>query len=182
MIFVTVGTHEQPFDRLLQCVDELKASGVLTEEVVMQTGFSTYTPKYCQWKKMMPHREIVRLIQQARIVITHGGPSSFLLPVQEGKVPVVVPRMRRYGEHVNDHQVLFCREISIRYHSIILVEDVRDLKSVLTRYDAIAASCRAGVNSNNSRFNRQIQDIVDELFHGQTHSERKAEELWESPH
>ena len=48
MIFVTVGTHEQPFNRLIKAVDELKRDGVITEDVVMQTGFSTYEPKYCK--------------------------------------------------------------------------------------------------------------------------------------
>ena len=46
MIFVTVGTHEQPFNRLIQKVDELKKDGVITEDVIIQTGFSTYEPKY----------------------------------------------------------------------------------------------------------------------------------------
>ena len=53
MIFVTVGTHEQPFNRLIQAVDDLKRDGIITEEVIMQTGFSTYKPKYCKWDKLM---------------------------------------------------------------------------------------------------------------------------------
>ena len=54
MIFVTVGTHEQQFNRLIKYVDELKGSGVITEEVIMQTGFSTYEPKYWKWSKLFP--------------------------------------------------------------------------------------------------------------------------------
>ena len=46
MIFVTVGTHEQPFNRLIECVDNLKKDETITEEVVIQTGYSTYEPKY----------------------------------------------------------------------------------------------------------------------------------------
>lgn len=49
MIFVTVGTHEQPFNRLIQKIDELKKDGIINEDVIIQTGFSTYEPKYCQW-------------------------------------------------------------------------------------------------------------------------------------
>lgn len=48
MIFVTVGTHEQPFNRLVKKMDELKKEGIITEEVIIQTGFSTYKPQYCQ--------------------------------------------------------------------------------------------------------------------------------------
>ncbi len=73
MIFVTVGTHEQPFDRLVKAVDELKRDGVITEDVVMQTGFSTYEPKYCQWSKLLPYQQMINNVEDARIVITHGG-------------------------------------------------------------------------------------------------------------
>ena len=48
MIFVTVGTHEQPFNRLVKAIDKLKKDGVITEDVIMQTGYSTYEPKYCK--------------------------------------------------------------------------------------------------------------------------------------
>lgn len=73
MIFVTVGTHEQPFNRLIQKVDELKKDGVITEDVIIQTGFSTYEPKYCQWSKLIPYQKMIKNVADARIVITHGG-------------------------------------------------------------------------------------------------------------
>lgn len=73
MIFVTVGTHEQPFNRLVKAVDELKRDGVITEDVIMQTGFSTYEPKYCQWSKLIPYQQMIKNVEDARIVITHGG-------------------------------------------------------------------------------------------------------------
>ena len=49
MIFVTVGTHEQQFNRLVECVDQMKQKGLLEDEVIIQTGFSTYEPKCCTW-------------------------------------------------------------------------------------------------------------------------------------
>ena len=55
MIFVTVGTHEQPFNRLIQKVDELKRDGIIKDDVIIQTGFSTYEPKYCQWSKLIQY-------------------------------------------------------------------------------------------------------------------------------
>ena len=82
MIFVTVGTHEQPFNRLIQKVDELKKDGVITEDVIIQTGFSTYEPKYCQWSKLIPYQQMIKNVADARIVITHGGPASFIMPLQ----------------------------------------------------------------------------------------------------
>ena len=51
MIFVTVGTHEQPFDRLVKYIDELVKVGEIKEEVVIQAGYSTYEPVHCKWRK-----------------------------------------------------------------------------------------------------------------------------------
>ncbi|MSC67916.1 hypothetical protein GKE00_03200 [Faecalibacterium prausnitzii] len=73
MIFVTVGTHEQPFNRLVEYIDKLKEKGKIEEEVIIQTGYSTYQPQYCEWKKLYPYQEMVKLVEEARIVITHGG-------------------------------------------------------------------------------------------------------------
>ena len=73
MIFVTVGTHEQPFNRLIQKVDELKCDGIIKDDVIIQTGFSTYEPKYCQWSKLIPYQQMVKNVADARIEITHGG-------------------------------------------------------------------------------------------------------------
>lgn len=86
MIFVTVGTHEQPFNRLVKKIDELKRDGVITEEVIIQTGFSTYEPKYCKWSKLIPYQQMLKNVEDARIVITHGGPASFIMPLQLGKL------------------------------------------------------------------------------------------------
>ena len=124
MIFVTVGTHEQPFNRLIQKVDELKKDGVITEDVIIQTGFSTYEPKYCQWSKLIPYQQMIKNVADARIVITHGGPASFIMPLQIGKTPIVVPRQHQFNEHVNDHQVEFARNVAKRMGTIIEVEDV----------------------------------------------------------
>lgn len=85
MIFVTVGTHEQPFNRLVQKIDELKKDGVIQEDVIIQTGFSTYEPKYCQWSKLIPYQQMIKNVEDARIVITHGGPASLLCHFKLGK-------------------------------------------------------------------------------------------------
>ena len=60
MIFVTVGTHEQPFNRLIQKIDELKKDSTIQDDVIIQTGFSTYEPKYCQWSKLIPYQQMVK--------------------------------------------------------------------------------------------------------------------------
>lgn len=164
MIFVTVGTHEQPFNRLVKYIDTLKEADDIAEEVVIQTGFSTYEPQYCTWQKLYPYQQMVELVAKARIVITHGGPSSFIMPLQIGKIPIVLPRQKRFDEHVNDHQLNFCKQVAERNGNIIVVEDIDDLKDAILNYERIIASMPSELKSNNAKFNEGISNIVDELF------------------
>ena len=164
MIFVTVGTHEQQFNRLVECVDQMKEKGLLEEEVIIQTGFSTYEPKHCTWQKLLPFQQMVKNVELARIVITHGGPSSFIMPLQIGKIPIVVPRQKQYEEHVNDHQVDFCRAVSQRQGNIILAEEMDALEQAILNYDEITAGMTAGQSSNNAKFNEAFGALVEGLF------------------
>lgn len=161
MIFVTVGTHEQAFNRLVVHMD--KWAGEHDEEVIMQTGFSTYEPKNCQWSKLYPYSEMIKMVDKARIVITHGGPSSFIMPLQVGKIPIVVPRKKEYDEHVNDHQVDFCNQVAKRQGNIIVVEDINKLDDTLAGYDEIVNGMRNGLKSNNEKFCDEFEKIVNGL-------------------
>lgn len=161
MIFVTVGTHEQPFNRLVKAVDELKGNGIITEDVIIQTGFSTYEPKYCQWNKLIPYKQMIKNVEDARIVITHGGPASFIMPLQIGKTPIVVPRQKQFDEHVNDHQLEFARNVAERMGTIIPVEDIEKLGEIITNYDQIVAGMGHEMSSNNEKFCAELEKIVD---------------------
>lgn len=164
MIFVTVGTHEQPFDRLIECVDRLKEKGIITEEVVMQVGFSTYEPKYCSWSKLFPYEEMVKNVEAARIVITHGGPASFIMPLQIGKTPIVVPRQKKYNEHVNDHQVEFVRAVAERMGTILPVYETGKLGDVIGNYDRYIKDVKGGMWNHNEEFNAALNAIVEQLL------------------
>ena len=166
MIFVTVGTHEQPFNRLIKKIDELKDSGIIQEYVIIQTGFSTYEPKHCQWSKLIPYQQMLRNVADARIVITHGGPASFIMPLQIGKTPIVVPRQHQFNEHVNDHQVEFARNVEKRMGTIILVEDIEELGDVITNYDQLVAKLEHGLSSNNAQFNKKLEMLINSIFEG----------------
>lgn len=164
MIFVTVGTHEQQFDRLVRGIDKLKEEGVIQDDVMIQTGYSQWEPKACMWSQWLSYQEMVQYMEQARIIITHGGPSSFLMPLKMGKVPVVVPRKKEYGEHVNNHQVDFVHELNANGACFITVEDIENLEDILIHYDRYSASCYEGPDENNARFNRQLMHLVEQLM------------------
>lgn len=164
MIFVTVGTHEQPFNRLVKKLDELVETGNIQENVIIQTGFSDYIPQHCTFEKFFGHDEMIKLVKEARIVITHGGPSSFIMPLQVHKIPIVVPRQKKYDEHVNDHQLNFVREVKAKKQNLIVVEDVAELGETINHYDRIISSLDSEMGTNNANFNQKLQTIVSSMF------------------
>ena len=107
---------------------------------------------------------MVKNVADARIVITHGGPASFIMPLQIGKTPIVVPRQHQFNEHVNDHQVEFARNVAQRMGTIIPVEDIETLGDIITNYDQIVAGMEHGMSSNNAKFNEELEKLVDELY------------------
>lgn len=162
MIFVTVGTHEQQFNRLVVYMDKWTVEH--DEKVIMQTGYSTYKPKHCEWDKFFPYKKMIEMVGEARVIITHGGPSSFIMPLQIGKTPIVVPRQKKYGEHVNDHQIKFCHQVEERMGTIVVVDDIEKLGGVIDSYDEIK---KTGKNTNNNvKFCQELERIVDEMFEG----------------
>lgn len=161
MIFVTVGTHEQPFNRLVEYMDKWAESH--NEKVIMQTGFSTYEPKHCEWSKLYPFETMKKLVDDARIVVTHGGPSSFIMPLQVGKVPIVVPRVKELNEHVNDHQLDFAKAVAERQGNIIVVENIDELGDVIDNYDQKVSALKNELSSNNDRFCSEFEKLIDNL-------------------
>lgn len=164
MIFVTVGTHEQQFDRLIKAIDMLIEKKIINEEVIIQSGFSTYQAKNCKYEKIIPYSEMIQNIKKARIVITHGGPATFIMALQEGKVPIVVPRQKQFDEHINDHQIEFAKLVRERQGNIIVIEDITDLEKVIKEYDDIIKDIQNEVASNNEKFNLEFEKIVNGLY------------------
>ena len=96
--------------------------------------------------------------------MTSGGPASFIMPLQIGKTPIVVPRQHQFNEHVNDHQVEFARNVAQRMGTIIPVEDIETLGEIITNYDQIVAGMGHGMRSNNKLFNKGLEKIVEEMM------------------
>lgn len=162
MIFVTVGTHEQPFNRLVKAVDMLKINSEITESVFIQTGYSTYVPQACEYKDFISMKQMDKYMQQASVVITHGGPSSFVTALQYNKVPIVVPRLSKYDEHVNDHQLTFCNELIERNFPIKVVENTDSLIEEISNINS--SDFNKKINLNNNRFVKQFKSIVSSMF------------------
>jgi len=109
MIVFTIGTSE-PFDRLVEAADAVvEACG---ERVVVQGGRSRCRLDRAELVDFLAYDKLVALVSEARLVVAHAGAGSALLVLGEGKRPVLVPRLRRYAEAVDDHQVQFGRRLA----------------------------------------------------------------------
>jgi UDP-N-acetylglucosamine transferase subunit ALG13 len=128
MIFVTVGTNEAPFDRLLRAV----AGFHVTEELVVQRGPSSVWLANASTVDFLPFEELVEHVRRARVVITHAGVGSVLVALGAGKRPVVVPRLKRFREAVDDHQLEFARRFASA-GLVTLVESPDDLGDAIAR-------------------------------------------------
>jgi len=125
VIFVTVGTHHQPFERLLGALDVLPAS-----ELVVQYGPGE-PPAARHAEPFMPFDAMLERFREADTVITHAGVGSIICASREGHVPLVVPRHHGLGEHVDDHQVELTRALAER-GSVVPVWDVETLAETVT--------------------------------------------------
>jgi UDP-N-acetylglucosamine transferase subunit ALG13 len=128
MIFVTVGTNEAPFDRLLRAVAELAGP----EQQLVQHGSSAIKPPLAECVDFLPFDQIVDTVRRARVVVTHAGVGSVLVALGAGKRPVVVPRRQEFGEAVDDHQIEFARRFE-QAGLVTLVEEPEDLEQALSR-------------------------------------------------
>lgn len=164
MIFITVGTHEQPFDRLIKCIDKMVEDGKIKEKVIIQKGYTNYEPKNCESYNLIGYEEMKKYIEEAEIIITHGGPASFIAPLSIGKIPIVVPRKKEYNEHVNNHQLEFAREVEKRMKNIIVAEDEKEIIDAVVNYSKIIKKLNNNNNSNNTEFCNKFELLIREMM------------------
>jgi beta-1,4-N-acetylglucosaminyltransferase len=164
VIFVTVGTNEAPFDRLLEMLGRVERD----EQLVIQCGASSIRPARAECVDFISFTELVEHVRAARLVVTHAGVGSVAVALANGKRPIVVPRLARFGEAVDDHQLAFARRFAAS-GQVRLVEDLEALPSALeqdgraARVDeasgALAAELRAYIEAAiGSRPQRLVPD------------------------
>jgi beta-1,4-N-acetylglucosaminyltransferase len=104
MIFLTVGT-EFPFDRLVRAVDQMRGDFVLTEEVYAQIGDGNYRPRHMSWVRTMDRLHYDQKMRECSAIIAHAGVGTILSSMELHKPLLVMPRLQRYKEHIDDHQL-----------------------------------------------------------------------------
>lgn len=131
-----MGMHPDGFERLVKQMDEV--AGRIDEEVIMQIGGTKYTPRNAKYFKFATEQEMKELLSKARVVVGHGGVGTIVDVLQAGKPLVVVPRLKEYGEVIDNHQLLLLHELE-RDGRVTAVYDLEKLGEVLSKLDTSRA-------------------------------------------
>ncbi len=118
MIYVTVGNHNQPFDRLIAEIDRLAPE---LGETVIQTGCSNYKLVNAKSRSYFPFDEAEKMVKRAKLVVGHAGIGT-IISARKWKTPLIIcPRRKKFGEHINDHQMEICKELEKKPRYGVLV-------------------------------------------------------------
>ncbi len=121
MIFVSVGTPEKPFNRLIEGVDRI--ADIVGEKILAQIGYTTYLPKKIEFFKFCPQEEMLSYIKAASIIISQAGFGIIGNSIRLQKPMILVPREIRYGEAI-DKQYELAEYLASQNESILCVRDI----------------------------------------------------------
>lgn len=122
MILVTLGTQDKTFERLLKIIDQAIEEKIITDEVIVQAGFTKYKSKNMKIFDFCSQKKLEKLIKECKLLITHGGVGSIVLGLNNNKKIIAVPRLSKYKEHTNDHQKQIIEKFSKASYILALNE------------------------------------------------------------
>lgn len=157
MIFVTVGSQKFQFNRLLEKVDELIDKGKITDKVFAQIGVSDYKPKNYKYIDFMSQNEFDKKIEEADLIITHAGTGVIVNSVKKGKKVIGVPRLSKYGEHVDDHQIQLIDEFS----KLNFIESCNDVDSLDKAIENVKVKKYDKYVSNTEKIIKNIEKFIE---------------------
>lgn len=131
MIFAVLGTQKFQFDRLLKTLDRMTYHQVLNDKVFAQIGHSTYLPIYYDYSHFLNKEEFEQQIDNCSILVTHGGVGTIISGISHNKPIIVVPRLKKYNEHIDDHQLQIAEAFS-RKNYVMTCLDTNNLLEFLT--------------------------------------------------
>ena len=161
MIFVILGTQDKKFTRLLDAIQKKIDEGKISkkEKIIVQAGCTRYKSKNMQIIDYMPLREFEDYVDKADIIICHAGVGTILTALKKGKKIIAAARLKKYGEHVNDHQ----KDIEKKFNDsglLIGIDDVNDLKYAIIKSERFYPK---KYQKNNSEMINIIKTYIDKI-------------------
>lgn len=153
MIFVALGTQDKAFIRILKLAEELNEF----DKIVCQTGFTKYSSDKLEIHEYFNPEEYVEKIKESDVILCHGGVGTMLNCLNMNKKIIVVPRLKKYGEHQNDHQLQVARIFKEQGH-VLVYEEGDDIKELYKKAKDFSPK---PFISNNSNFVSKLKSFLD---------------------
>ncbi|MEI3529900.1 MAG: PssE/Cps14G family polysaccharide biosynthesis glycosyltransferase [Bacilli bacterium] len=157
MILVTLGTQDKSFERLLRAIDREITKGIIKDKVVVQAGHTKYKTNNMEIYDLVPMDKFDELIKECDILITHGGVGSIITGLKNNKKVIAAARLKKYGEHTNDHQLQIIENFSAAGY-ILSLDDFDQLSSVLQQ--ALTFKPKK-YKSNTTKFIKTLEKEID---------------------
>lgn len=159
MILVTLGTQDKSFKRLLEAVDREIEKKNIKDKVIVQAGFTKYESKNMEIFDLIPRDKFEELITECDLLITHGGVGSILAGLTHGKKVIAAPRLAKYNEHVNDHQLQIVENFGKEKY-ILELKDFTKLSKLLEKAKTFKPK---KFISNTDNLIKNIEDYIDNI-------------------
>lgn len=158
MIFVTLGTQDKKFTRLLSEIDKLIDKKVISDEVIVQAGYSSdYKSNNMKIFDLINKEEFDRIIKNTDLLITHGGVGAILTGLKYSKKIIAIPRLKKYNEHVNDHQLQIVENFNEEGY-ILGINDTKELEDAIKRISDFKPK---KFTSNKKRMLDLMKELID---------------------
>jgi len=159
LILITLGTQANSFERLLQEVQNLIHEGYITEKVIVQAGTTKFHSDCMEIFDFIPIEKFNDLIKSCNLLITHGGVGSIISGLNNKKKVIAVPRYKKYGEHVNDHQL----EIVENFNDKQFILGIRELSELKDAIEKSKTFQPKQYHSNRQNMIALVESYIDKM-------------------
>lgn len=156
--FVSLGNAKQSFKRLLEAV--LNSIELLPSPILIQCGHTAFTTTKCTVIDFLSMEEFIKCVEQCEVIILHAGAGSVLHAIRCQKKPIVMPRLAKFNEMVNDHQLEFSRILHSQ-NKVVMINDNNELQDVLKSKQFLRGNIPF---SQNTVMINKIQKILDDVL------------------
>ena len=160
MIFVTVGTQDKSFVRLIKGIEDAVKENKIQDEVIIQAGNTKYESDVVKVLNYIPFEKFSEFMNKADIIITHGGVGSILSAIKLGKKVIAVPRLKEYKEHINDHQLQVIKKMT-EQGFILSTQNVEEIPNKIKEIQDFKTK---EYTSNTENFIKSFKKILDETI------------------
>jgi len=157
MIYVTLGTQDKSFERILKAIQKEIDNGTIKEKVVVQAGHTKFESKEMEIFDLVSLKEFNKYMDECDLLITHAGVGSIVDGIKRNKKVIAVPRLKKYNEHTNDHQLQIVKTFGDAGYIYPFYEK-DDLHQILKKIEKFKPKKYV---SNNANFIKTIEEHID---------------------